>query len=246
MKTSREQKTPRPSQNQDENMSRQCVKPRIQEAWSKQQTANSSLTQNMMLNPKMKYLMQQLTSWALKCFPDIIWMDFLFFFFFFFSQTPPGKWKRITSMLLCMFDSLVVETPFFFFFLFFLYVKDSTNAPSIVSASNYKHHPVSPRRKGADEATEEPFSPPPSLWGYLSVLMQMIRGYSGEINPLKSNRFKPMVSYLTHNLDMAVILWLTWRGNQWGALVVRRGGTSSSRGSSHDHEIQHAKIFIIT
>lgn len=34
------------------------------------------LTQNMMLNPKIKYLMQQLTSWALKCFPDIIWLDF--------------------------------------------------------------------------------------------------------------------------------------------------------------------------
>lgn len=59
----------------NKNMSSQCIKltdSRPEVLISKQ----GGLTQNMMLNPKMKYLMQQLTSWALKCFPDIIWMDF--------------------------------------------------------------------------------------------------------------------------------------------------------------------------
>lgn len=54
-----------------------------QEAWSPgtavvEVLLMGGLTQKMMLNPKIKYLMQQLTSWALKCFPDIIWLDFRF------------------------------------------------------------------------------------------------------------------------------------------------------------------------
>lgn len=32
-----------------------------------------------------------------------------------------------------------------------------------------------------------------------------LQRYNGEINPQKSTRLKPMVFYLTHNLDMAVI-----------------------------------------
>lgn len=36
---------------------------------------NAILTQNMILNPNIKYLMQQPTSWTLKCFPDMLALD---------------------------------------------------------------------------------------------------------------------------------------------------------------------------
>lgn len=60
---------------ENKNMSCQCVKAHKQALQVLQTAKTEGLTQNIILKPKMKYLMQQLTSWALKCFPDIIWMD---------------------------------------------------------------------------------------------------------------------------------------------------------------------------
>lgn len=53
--------------------------------------------------------MQQLTSWALKCFPDIILEGFSL------EMKPVALWEDITSMLLRCLTAPLVETPFLLF-----------------------------------------------------------------------------------------------------------------------------------
>lgn len=82
-----------------------------EQAWSPVQQQTRGLTQNIMLNPKMKYLMQQLTSWALKCFPDIIWMDF------FLNTARSGKESHLWSSYV-FWQPGCGNTLFFFLFFF--------------------------------------------------------------------------------------------------------------------------------
>lgn len=159
------------------------------------------LTQKMMLKPKMKYLMQQLTSWALKCFPDII----------FSTQTheshprSPCVWQQKHPFLYCR--------------------GSSRRAVSCFSVSGQTWCWRCARR-GAAQALIRPQRCEPQIM----------------INPLESNRSKPMVFYLTHNLDMAVSDWRLWE-----PMRARGGGTSSSRGplkySMLPHLIIHSMVY---
>lgn len=156
-------------------------------------TANKcgGLTQNMMLNPKMKYLMQQLTSWALKCFPDIIFkMSFFLsqFFFLFVCFSRSSRLEIITSMVLLCLTAPVVETPFFFLFNF------STARQTRRQLFQRLIINILPRfrwQKGAEGAAEE-------RRGVHGVSLQMSvysrygspQRYGSETNPAEVNQIK--------------------------------------------------------
>lgn len=76
----------------------------------------------------------------------------------------------------------------------------STNAPSAASAAADEAHPVFQR--GGKGAEEPPVRLSPAQSGTIPVRS---RHGSPETDPQKSTRSQPMLFYLTHNLDMAVI-----------------------------------------
>lgn len=93
-------------------------------------------------------------------------------------------------------DRLVQETPFYFC--------GSTNAASIVLALNCKQHLGASADEGGEEAGEERRAAAESLRDG-GLFPMKISENNHEINPLKATRLKPLVLYLIHNLDMAVI-----------------------------------------
>lgn len=160
----------------------------------------------MMLKPKIKYLMQQLTSWALKCFPDIILEGFSS------EMKPVALWEDITSMPLRCLTATAPGNPFF------IICATLDKTPSVVLASNSKH-------RGVFFLTSDP---PSRAWSP-AVTADFLRGKDGGSSPQNRADYRRCSSIRAILDPDEAVIWVAcvWANQHPG--WAPGGGTSCSR-----------------
>lgn len=159
----------------------------------------TALTQKMMLKPKMKYLMQQLTSWALKCFPEIIGMAVCCS-----SRSSPrtGQKSWVDGGIRIHPAASALTAPLVFII---LSAEASTKRRRLFQRPILNMMPCVGQQKAEEVQRRESIgAAAASDWWERSIhaCEEKVEGN----NPPKRTRLTPTLHYPSHNLDMAVDL----------------------------------------